>query len=65
MAQFDRNRLSSYFFGDGEFPLVLTIATDDPSFLMMYSVVMVTVPSLFLVSVRSVPLIRGLLNVAD
>src|SRR5215469_4486037 len=55
---FDCNSLSSYFVGDGRVPLRLTIATDDPSFLMMYFVVIVTVPSLLLVSVRSVLLIR-------
>jgi hypothetical protein len=65
VCQFDCNRLSSYFFGDGRFPLVLTTATDDPSFVMMYFVVIVTVPSLLLVPVRSVPLIRGLLHLAD
>ena len=65
VGQFDCNRINSYFFGDGRFPLVLTTATDDPSCLMMYFVVIVTVPSLLLVSVLSVLFIRGLLNLAD
>ena len=58
-GQFDCNRLGSCFFGDG---LDLTTATDDPSFLVMYFAVIVTVPSLLVVSVRSVLLIRRLLN---
>ena len=59
VGQFDCNGFGSCFFGDG---FDLMTATDDPSFLVMYFAVIVTVPSLFLVSVRSVVLIRVLLN---
>jgi hypothetical protein len=60
VGQFDCNRLSSYFFGGGRFPLVLSTATDTRSVVMMYFVVIVTVPSLLLISVRSAPLIEPL-----
>ena len=65
MSQVDCNGLSSRLFEDGRFLLVLTTATDDPSSLMMYFVMIVTVPSLLLISVRSALLIPALLNLAD